>query len=339
MKAVLVKEPLKVDIVDIPKPEISAPDEVLIKVVSGGICGSDIGIFSGSNALATYPRIIGHEFAGFVESVGEGVGDLAAGDLVAVDIVNSCGRCYACRTGHSNVCGELQVTGVHRDGGFAEYVKAARDKVYKLDADTIPPQLACLVEPYSVGAEVNARANITSADKVVVLGSGPAGLAIMEVARARGADVLITDIFDRRLELARQMGATRTVNVKNEDLKKAVAEFTGGDGAHVVADAVCSPQSVLDALDLLAPSGRFVVLGTSADPVPIPQIAFTKKGINVCGTRVNNHRFPEVIRLFAEKRVHPALMHTHTFKFTDIAQAFELLRTDKSQVCKIILEW
>ncbi|MDO5090966.1 MAG: zinc-binding alcohol dehydrogenase family protein [Cardiobacteriaceae bacterium] len=339
MKAVLVKEPLNVAIVELPMPEITGPDEVLIKVVSGGICGSDIGIFSGGNALATYPRVIGHEFAGHVAAVGSGVKDLAEGDLVVADIVNSCGQCYACRSGHHNVCATLQVTGVHRDGGFAEYCKTTRDKIYKLDAAKIPAHLACLVEPYSVGAEVNARANITADDKVVVLGAGPAGLAIMEVARARGADVLITDIFDRRLELARQMGATRSVNVQHEDLRAAVKDFTQGDGAHVVADAVCSTQSVLDALDIVAPAGRFVALGTGAEPVPIPQIAFTKKGINVFGTRVNNHRFPEVIRLFEEGRVHPAIMHTHTFKFTAIADAFALLRSDKSQVCKIILEW
>lgn len=339
MKAVLVQEPLKVDIVELPKPQITAADDVLIAVRYGGICGSDIGIFSGGNALATYPRIIGHEFCGIVEAVGAGVADIQAGDLVAVDIVNSCGQCYACRTGHHNVCANLQVTGVHRDGGFAEFVKAPRKQVYKLDKSKISERMACLVEPYSVGAEVNARANVTAEDKVVVFGAGPAGLAVMQVARAKGAEVLITDIFAERLELANKMGATRTVNVKEEDLKTAVMDFTGGEGAHVIADAVCSPQSVLDALELLAASGRFVVLGTGADPVPIPQIAFTKKGINVFGTRVNNHRFPEVIDLFTSGKIDPLTMHTHTFKFKDIAQAFELLRTDKSKVCKIMLEW
>jgi uncharacterized zinc-type alcohol dehydrogenase-like protein yjmD len=339
MKAVLVKAPLEVEVVDVPKPEITAPDEVLIKVRYGSICGSDIGIYSGGNAFATYPRIIGHEFAGTVESVGDAVKDLAPGDLVSVDIVNSCGHCYACRTGHHNVCKDLEVTGVHRDGGFAEYFKVRREMVYKLDKAKLSEAMACLVEPYSVGAEVNARAQVSEGDKVVVFGSGPAGLAIMQVALAKGAEVLITDIFPQRLQLAAEMGATRTVNVKEEDLKTAVMDFTAGEGAHVLADAVCSPQSILDALDLLAPAGRLVVLGTGSAPSEIPQMAFTKKGINVFGTRVNNHRFPEVISLFEQGKVTPAKMHTHTFKFTDIARAFELLRTDKSQVCKILLEW
>lgn len=339
MKAVLVKEPQVVEIVDVPTPVIAADNEVLIKVLWGGICGSDIGIYSGGNALATYPRIIGHEFSGVVEAVGSAVTGIAVGDLVTTDIVNSCGKCYACRTGHHNVCAHLEVTGVHREGGFAQYFKTTVEKVYKLNRSKISERAACLVEPYSVGAEVNARASVQAGDKVVVFGSGPAGLAIMQVARAKGAEVMITDIFAQRLDLAKQMGATRTVNVQEEDLKTAIMEFTDNEGAHVIADAVCSPQSVKDALEYLAPSGRFVVLGTSAAPVEIPQIAFTKKGINVFGTRVNNHRFPEVIELFESGKIQPEQMHTHTFKFSEIAQAFELLRTDKSKVCKIMLEW
>ncbi|MDO4642646.1 MAG: zinc-binding alcohol dehydrogenase family protein [Cardiobacteriaceae bacterium] len=339
MKAVLVKEPLVVEIVDVPKPEITDPEDVLVKVRYGGICGSDIGIYSGGNSLATYPRIIGHEFAGTVEAVGSAVDDLLPGDLVSIDIVNSCGHCYACRTGHHNVCNELEVTGVHRNGGFAEYFKVNREHVYRLDKQKISEAMACLVEPYSVGAEVNARANITADDKVVVFGAGPAGLAIMQVARAKGADVLITDIFPERLKLAVEMGASKAINVKEEDLKTAVMDFTNGDGAHVIADAVCSTQSILDALDLLAPSGRLVVLGTGNTPSEIPQVAFTKKGINVFGTRVNNYRFPEVVNLFEKGKVNPEKMHTHTFKFSDIEHAFELLRTDKNKVCKILLEW
>lgn len=339
MKAVLVQHPQQVEIVDIPKPEISAEDEVIIKVLYGGICGSDMGIYSGGNALATYPRIIGHEFSGVVEAVGKGVTDLQPGDLVATDIVNSCGKCYACRSGHHNVCRDLKVTGVHMDGAFAEYYKTPRAMVYKVDPEKIDAEMACLVEPYSVGAEVNARANIAAGDKVVVLGAGPAGLAIMQVAIARGAEVLITDIFPERLQLAKEMQATRTVNVGEEDLHQAVSEFTDGEGAHVIADAVCSPQSILDALDLIAPSGRFVVLGTGNTPSEIPQVAFTKKGINVFGTRVNNHRFPEIIELFTSGKIEPKKMHTHTFRFEQIADAFKLLATDKRKVCKIMLTW
>lgn len=339
MKAVFVRAPYDVAVVNVPKPAITADDEVIIAVRYGGICGSDVGIYTGSNALATYPRIIGHEFSGVVEAVGAAVAHLKVGDLVVADVVNSCGQCYACRSGHHNVCAHLSITGVHQDGGFAEFYKTKCDKVYPLNPDKISAAMAAMVEPFSVGEEVNERASVVATDKVLVMGAGPAGLTILQAAKRRGAEVMITDIFDERLALAKAMGANFTVNVQRTNLAQAVAQFTDNEGPSVIADAVCSSQSVLQALDLLAPSGRFVVLGTSATPVEIPQIAFTKKGINVFGTRVNNHRFPEVIKGFESGVLMPQIMHTDTFKFADIDQAFERLKTHKNAVCKILLEW
>lgn len=339
MKAVIVKKPFELNIEDIPVPEIENDTDVVIKVTFGGICGSDIGIYTGGNSLAQYPIVIGHEFVGTVEKVGKAVTHVKVGDFVVSDIVNSCGDCYPCRTGHHNVCSNLEVTGVHQQGGFAQYAKSRSDNVYKVNTDKIPHKTSVLIEPYAVGVEVNTRANVAQGDKVVVFGSGPAGLAAMQVAVARGAEVLITDIFDERLELATEMGATKAINVKNVDMKQAVAEFTNNEGAHVVIDAVCSPQSVLDALDIVAPSGRFVVLGTGATPSEIPQVAFTKKGINVFGTRLNNKRFPEVISLFEEGKVTPEKMITHTYKFEDIEKAFDVIKNEKNTVCKVLLEW
>ena len=129
MKAIKVIEPFKVEIVDVPKPVIERKDDVIIRITSGGICGSDIGIYNGTNSLATYPRLIGHEFGGIVTEVGEAVTAVKPGDKVAVDPVRSCGHCYACRIGRHNVCSTLEVMGVHRDGGFAEYVSAPESYV------------------------------------------------------------------------------------------------------------------------------------------------------------------------------------------------------------------
>ncbi|HHW7580432.1 zinc-binding alcohol dehydrogenase family protein [Mannheimia glucosida] len=339
MKAVIVHKPFELKIEDIPIPEIENDTDVVIKVTFGGICGSDIGIYTGGNSLAQYPMVIGHEFVGTVEKVGNAVTHVKVGDFVVSDIVNSCGHCYPCRTGHHNVCSNLKVTGVHQQGGFAQYAKSRADNVYKVNTDKIAHKTAVLIEPYAVGVEINTRANVAQGDKVVVFGSGPAGLAAMQVAIARGAEVLITDIFEERLSLAREMGATKAINVKDIDLKQAVAEFTDNEGAHVVIDAVCSPQSILDALDIVAPSGRFVVLGTGATPSEIPQVAFTKKGINVFGTRLNNKRFPEVIALFESGKVTPEKMITHTYKFEDIEKAFDVIKNEKNTVCKVLLEW
>lgn len=192
MKAIRVTEPFKVEIVDVPKPEIKKSDDVIIKITSGGICGSDIGIWNGTNSLATYPRIIGHEFGGIVTEVGEGVTKVKIGDKVAVDPVESCGHCYVCRIGRHNVCSTLEVTGVHRDGGFSEYIVANEKNVHKFNVD-FDSTLLGLVEPYTIGVEINNRGQIGQGDHVLIMGCGPIGICTMQVAKRNGARVIMTD--------------------------------------------------------------------------------------------------------------------------------------------------
>ena len=131
MKAVIVEKPFEIRVGEVPKPEVKGDGDVLVRVLYGSICGSDIGIYRGTNSLATYPRIIGHEFGGVVAEIGAGVTGVSVGDHVAVDPVSSCGKCYACRSGRHNVCSTVEVAGVHRDGGFAEYFLADEKQVQK----------------------------------------------------------------------------------------------------------------------------------------------------------------------------------------------------------------
>ncbi len=337
MKAIIVNKPFEVEIKEVPKPEINDGNDIIIKVLAGGICGSDVGIYNGTNSLATYPRIIGHEFGGIIEAVGDRVTNVKVGDLVAVDNVNSCGRCYACLTGHHNVCSTVEVTGVHRDGGFAEYVKTTEENAYKVNKDHINPFHVALVEPYSIGVEANERGRITKGDKVLVMGSGPIGIAVMQVAKSRGAEVMMTDLVNTRLERAMDMGADKVVNVLEESLTDVVSEFTNGEGLPVIVDSVCTPRSLEEALELVSPAGRIVSLGTGNKPSAIPQVAFTKKGVDVVGSRLNNYRFPHVIELLESGAITPEKMHTHTFEFTDVKEALEEVMNNKDAVCKVVL--
>jgi len=339
MKSIVVEKPFVISVRETPKPELTRDDEVLIRVISGGICGSDIGIFNGTNSLATYPRIIGHEFGGRVEKVGSAVKALKEGDVVAVDPVRSCGHCYACSHNRHNVCREVEVVGVHRDGGFSEYVVAPAKNCYKIDTDKVPAHLCCMVEPYSIGVQVNYRGEITADDTVLVMGSGPIGICIMQVARARGARVMMTDIVPERLERAKALGAERVVNVKEEDLKAAVLEFSGGEGVAVAVDSVCSLTSLPEAIDLVCPAGRVVVLGLKDKPSEIAQVAFTKKETTVVGSRLNNNRFPEVIEMFEDGRLKPETLCSATYGFTDVGDAIKRIREHPEQVCKVCLRF
>ena len=337
MKAIVVEKPYEIKIAEVPVPQIRQPDEVLIKVISGGICGSDVGNYNGTNSLATYPRIIGHEFGGRVVEVGAAVKHLKSGDVVAVDPVRSCGHCYACKHNRHNVCREVEVVGVHRDGGFAEYVVAPAADCYAINTQKLPADMACMVEPYSIGMQVNYRAEITNDDTVLVMGSGPIGISIMQVAKSRGAKVMMTDIVPERLSFALKCGADRVVNVKEENLREAVMEFSGGEGVSVATDSVCSLDSVPEAMDLVCPAGRVVVLGLKDKPSQIAQVAFTKKEVSVYGSRLNNYRFPEVISLFESGKLDPAMMRSAAIPFEQVADAFRLVMEHPEKICKVSL--
>lgn len=281
MKAIEVTKPFHVAIVDVKTPTIQNPDEVLIKITSGGICGSDIGIFNGTNSLATYPRIIGHEFGGIIEAIGENVIALQPGDKVAVDPVISCGVCYACKSGHHNVCRHLEVMGVHRNGGFAEYVVAPMQNVYKIANDDFDSSLLSLVEPYSIGMEICKRAQVTEGDRVLIMGAGPIGICAMQVAKSFGAKVIMSDLVASRLERAKNMGADETVLVPTEDLETRLLEFTGNEGIPVIIDTVCQPFSFEQSVALACPAGRIVVLGLKAEPANISMAEITKKELTI----------------------------------------------------------
>ena len=335
MKAIKVIEPFKVEIVDVPKPVIEKKDDVIIRITSGGICGSDIGIYNGTNSLATYPRLIGHEFGGIVTEVGEAVTAVKPGDKVAVDPVRSCGHCYACRIGRHNVCSTLEVMGVHRDGGFAEYVSAPEANVHLFHKESY----LGLVEPFTIGVEVNRRGQITKEDKVLVMGSGPIGMTVMQVAKRNGAQVMMTDIVKERLEKAMAMGADQTVLVTEENLEERIMDFTDQEGIPVIVDTVCTPASFEQSVQLACPAGRIVVLGLKNQPSQIVMADITKKELTIVGSRLNNHCFDEVIEGFEDGTLHPEQLMTQTFNYKDIMKALTLIQEHPQDILKVVLKF
>lgn len=338
MKAIKVTKPFQVEIVDVPKPEITEPDDVIIRITSGGICGSDIGIYNGTNSLATYPRLIGHEFGGIVESVGSAVTDIAPGDQVTVDPVISCGHCYACRTGRHNVCRDLEVMGVHRDGGFAEYVKAPAKNVYRYHKK-LDESLLGLAEPYTIGVEINRRAQIQAGDQVLVMGAGPIGICAMQVAKRNQAKVIMTDLVRERLDQAKAMGADETVLVSEENLEERLDQFTNGEGIPVIVDTICIPSSFEDAVRLACPAGRIVCLGLKNQPSSICMADITKKELTIVGSRLNNHCFDEVIAGFEDGSLTPQKLMTKAYNYKNIMEALTMITEHPKDVLKLVLKF
>jgi len=290
--------------------------EVLVDIKRVGICGSDIHIFKGSNPFTVYPRVIGHEMTGLIAETAPDVQGLQQGDRVVIDPVLSCGLCDACRRGHPNVCGRLKVMGVHADGGFAGQII-----VPAVNAHIVPQSMswekAVLVEPFSIGANICARTGIGRGDRVLVMGSGVIGNAALMTAKMLGAEVIVCDIDNDKLAKAAELGADHTINSAELVLQEEIFRITGGDGVTVVIDAACLPSLFQSLLECAAPGGRIGVLGFSKDFSEINQFEITRKELTIAGSRLNNRRFPQVIKWFEDGQLEPEKLINAVHSFED----------------------
>jgi L-gulonate 5-dehydrogenase len=336
MKAIEVTKPGQIVIVERPIPEIKE-NEVLVKVKAAGICGSDVHIYHGKNAFATYPRVVGHEFVGEIEKVGSRVQNIKVGDRVAIDPVVSCGHCHPCRIGRHNVCKTLNVLGVHRDGGYQEYVAVAATSAHKLP-ENISWEVAAMIEPYTIAAQVIDRGRLTTADTVLICGAGPIGLVILQAVKMVGARVAIMDVIETRLNWAKEMGADLVINAKTSDMTKEMMAFTNNEGASLILEATGNVNVLETCIHSIAsPAGRVVVLGFSTELVKIPQVDIMSRELEIIGTRLNNNKFPQVIEWFAKGLVQPEKILTHTFTLEEAQKAFDLNDKNPENVCKIVL--
>ncbi|GEK74191.1 MULTISPECIES: Zn-dependent oxidoreductase [Halomonas] len=337
MKAFQVNAPQDYRLVEAEAPAVAA-GEVQVKVAFAGICGSDMHIIHGDNAFVRFPRITGHEFAGLVEAVGEGVEGVAVGDRVCIDPVISCGECYPCRIGRPNVCTALEVIGVHRNGGFEERVNVPAGNVHRLP-EGLGLDAAALVEPYTIAANVLSRMQPHPGDRLLILGAGVIGLTILQVARAQGIeDITVSDVIDARLETARELGATRTLNGAEQDVEAEVEALTGGEGMPLIADAACVPALLPQMLRMASPAGRIGLLGFNPTPSDLVQLEVIKKELTLVGSRLNNRKFPEVIELMASGRLDPLALVSHRLPFDDMPGAIEMIDHHPESARKVLIE-
>lgn len=335
MLAVRVEKPLEIGVVAAPDP-IAKTGEVIVRIARAGICGSDLHIFHGANPFARYPRIIGHEAMGTVAELGQDVHGLSVGDRVVINPVVSCGECYPCSIGRSNVCTRLEVIGVHRDGGMGESVAVPAANALKLP-DNVSDRAAAMAEPYSIAANVLMRTEVREGDIVLIYGAGTIGLTILQVARMKGARAVIVDIDDRRLERAASLGADRTVNSRRDSIESAILQESDGVGPTVVIDGAGAPGILEEAVRLASPAARIGVLGFSTDPSLIPQQEITKKELTICGSRLNRGLFPEVLHWFSSGAVEAEALVTHEFGFREVATAMRLVEEHPEETCKVHL--
>lgn len=339
MKAVKIVKPNQLEIVETEKPLIDAKNNVLIKVKAAGICGSDVGIYHGKNAAASYPRIIGHEVVGCVEEVGDNVNHLRVGDRVIVDEVTFCGHCYACRKGRPNVCANLKVRGVHIDGGYREYVSAPESDCYLLP-EGLSYEEAIMIEPTTIAVQACSRAELEFSDNLMIIGSGALGSSVLRIARLYNPrKIIVVDIEDSKLQEALANGATDVINSRNEDVVKRAHELTDGYGPTVVIDAACFKGSLLIACQSAGNAGRVITMGFGSEDDVINQFVITSKELDVRGSRLQNNKFQTVIDLINQGKVDLRNSISHKFHFLDAQKAFDFNDTHDPSIRKIVLSF
>lgn len=337
MTAVVVEKPHLLSIRPAPV-EAPGAGEVLVRVRRAGICGSDLHIFHGTNPFAKYPRVIGHEFAGEIVAVGSGVAGFSLGDRVVVDPVVACGHCYPCRIGRPNVCANLEVMGVHRDGGFRDTL--AVPAVNAIPVGDLPFEVAAMAEPFSIAANVLERTGGAHADDTVLIyGAGMIGLTVLLAARLEGARCIVTDVDDARLARAAELGAARVLNARRESVAEAMKTENDGLGPSLVIEAAGAPGLVDEAVKLASPAGRVGLLGFTPEPTPIVQQEIVRKELTIAGSRLNRHLLPRVVVWFKTRRIDPRGLVTQVFPAADAQAAFDLIQRDPGSTMKVQLDF
>ena len=299
MRAVQIEKPGDLRILDISKPQLDSHNNVLVRMTAAGICGSDMGIYHGTNAAATYPRIIGHEMVGVVEETGPEVKRLKQGDRVIINQVISCGTCYPCRMGRGNVCDHLQVRGVHTDGGYRDYIAVPEEDCYILP-EGLKDTDAVMIEPTTIAIQSCIRAQLKEDDMLLILGAGALGSTILKIARLTCPYIIVADIVDGKLEEAKANGAAYTINTAKEDLEEMVKQYTGGRGTTVSIDAACIKDSLMNLLKVTGNAGRVMTMGFSTAATEVNQFLITSKELDVRGSRLQNRMFGKAIELIQE---------------------------------------
>ena len=334
----------ELEIVEKPIPEISNPDEVLIRMLSVGICGSDIHYYKSGNIgsqVVKYPFTVGHEGAGIIEKTGTSVVNLKPGDTVAIDPAMPCFKCDQCKSGRFHTCRNLKFLGCpgQAEGCLSEYIVMPASSCFRLNKNITPDQGA-LSEPLAIGVYAVKLSALIKNAKVGILGSGPIGISVLLAAIQAGADkVYITDKLDERLLLAKEMGAGFTANPDKTDIVKGIS-LKEPELLDVVFECCGQQEAVDEAVKLLKPGGKLMVIG-------IPTFTrwsfdtddLRRKEICIQNVRRQNECVETTLEMIADGRLRPDKMQTHTFKFDKIKEAFELVAGYKDGVMKAMINF
>lgn len=348
MLAARLHGPEDVRVEPVPHPGPPAPGQVLLRVKAVGICGSDLHTYRHAEIGGIRlegPLILGHEFTGVVEQVGQGGLDgnlqpLEPGSRVAVDPAQPCGRCELCGRGHPNLCLNLRFCGLWPDqGAMCQWIHVPASSCLPIPA-AIDDAAAVMLEPLGVAIHTLDLAKVRLGQSVALLGAGPIGLCILQLLRRCGADpIFVTDKLPWRIELARRLGATAAWCCDAADPVEAVRQATGGRGVDAAIEAAWCDASVDQAADMLVHGGRLVVVGIPEDDrLTLRHSVARRKGLTMTMVRRMKHAYPRAIRLAESGAVSLGPLVSHRFPLQRAAEAFAANAEYREGVVKVVLE-
>ena len=312
------------------------PNEVLVKVEACGVCGTDVHIVEGTSRSKP-PVVLGHEFAGVVESVGSEVRGLAAGDFVAIDPNISCGTCYYCRRGFVHLCANLWALGVDMDGGMAEYCCVPAQQAYLLPKG-MASEVSAFIEPVSCAIHGIDRASIRTGDTVVIMGGGTIGLIMLQLAKIAGASkTVVIEPLEKKRRIAGELGADTLLDPKEKKIRSAVMDITSV-GADVVIECVGKPETSQLALEIARRGGTVEFFGVCpiGEKVSVEPNQVYFKELTIVGSYVNPNTFSRSIALLGSGRVRIDRFHIDKFPLDGVHEALAFQREGKT--IKSILE-
>lgn len=333
----MVTGPKQYEICEVPIPQ-PKPGEVLVKMMSAGVCGSDFHLFLGENPNAVYPRVPGHENAGIVQQLGEGVSDFKIDEHVVLDLVVACGYCPQCLAGRRNICRTVKSRGSAIDGGWREYICVPAHELYHVPK-SICWEDAALIEPFAIGGHCTKRAQVKPSDTVLVLGTGTIGAIILQECKSIGCTVICADVVNSSLQRATSYGADYTINTREENLVEAIQKCTNGNGADVIFDSACFHNSLSMLIQVGIPTNgaTIVPLGFCAEFENISQAMINTRELSIIGTRMSCGQFePTIAKMQAGNYTTQGIVSEY-IPFSNVGKVFDNILNPPKDMKKMVI--
>lgn len=334
----VMTEPGKITFRRIPVPEVQE-GQVLVKIKRIGICGSDIHVYYGEHATTSYPVTQGHEVSGKVVQLGSGVEGLHVGQKVTIEPQVYCGKCYPCTHGKYNLCENLKVMGFQTTGTASEYFAVDASKITPLP-DDMGYDEGAMLEPLAVTVHAAKRFDQLKGAKVAILGCGPIGILLAQSCRALGASqVLITDVSDYRLSLAKSVGVDFAVNTSKKDFGEAMTEAFGTDKADVIYDCAGNNVTMGQAVKYARKGSKIVLVAVFAGPATVDLFTLNDHELDLDTTMMYRHEdYVDAIRLVNEGKIQLKPLMSRHFAFEDYQKAYQYIEENRETTMKVLID-